>query len=159
MADGSSFPKCLLTQFCHSTCVSKCSAAGVGRGGSCSMVLLLAAAAGLGSRSSAQELSAHWRCSLSFSLQAAPQTTGSRAGGGVAGATSPSWSGQGGPIPVQLTVPSRPSCSVSPYPCSSIPDDRASSPQPGPLLGARVAFLRSSCGSRGPMAAAGRSCG
>lgn len=32
VADGSSFPKCLLTQFCHSTCVSKCSAAGVGRG-------------------------------------------------------------------------------------------------------------------------------
>lgn len=29
---GSSFPKYLLTQFCHSTCVSKCSAAGVGRG-------------------------------------------------------------------------------------------------------------------------------
>lgn len=78
-----------------------------GEGGSCSMVLLLAAAAGLGSRSSAQELSAHWRCGLSFSLQAAPQTTDSRAGGGVTGAASPSWSGQCGPTPAQLLcVPS-----------------------------------------------------
>lgn len=55
-----------------------------GEGGSCSMALPLAAAAGLGSKSSAQELGAQWRCSLSFSLQAVP------AGGGVAGAAFPS---------------------------------------------------------------------
>lgn len=88
-----------------------CSWSGEGR--SCSMALLLAAAAGLGSRSSAQELSAHWRCGLSFSLQAAPQTTGSRAGGGVTGAASPSWSGQGG------LTPARPLCvplPLFPYP-------------------------------------------